>query len=184
MSVVTSYVEARLFRASYSSESLIQTVGAAVRSWDAAMAQFSLIPSAEATELADDIRELFEDLSRSLDRGRRAFSGECHPSLDVLETDRAVEVTVDVSGVPAEALRILFRAGVLVVAGEKAPAAAGPHQTFHLVERDFGRFARAVRLSGAFDIPNARASLRDGELSIVLPKIVDRRGRGQRISIT
>ena len=148
------------------------------------MAQFSFIPSAESGELADDIRELFEDLSHSLDREQRAYSGECHPSLDVLETDRAVEVTVDVSGVPSEALRVLFRAGVLIVAGEKAPAAAAAHQTFHLVEREFGRFARAVRLTGAFDIPHSRATLRDGELTIVLPKLDERRGTGHRISIS
>jgi HSP20 family protein len=149
-----------------------------------AMAQFSLIPSVEASELADDIRELFEDLARSRGRGARAYSGECHPPLDVFETDRLVEVTVDVSGVPADGMRILFRAGVLLIAGEKAPAAAGPDQTFHLVEREFGRFARAVRLTGAFDVPNARAMLRDGELTIVLPKLDDRRGRGHRIPIT
>jgi HSP20 family protein len=147
------------------------------------MAQFSLIPPDEATELADDIRELFEDLARSLDRGQRASSGECHPTLDVLETDRAVEVTVDVSGVPAAAVRVLYRGGVLVVAGEKAPARPGPDQTFHLVEREFGRFARAVRVEGAFDVPEARATLRDGELTIVLPKRDERRGRGQRIPV-
>lgn len=147
------------------------------------MAQFTLLPSAESTELADDIRILFEELSRSLERSQRAFSGECHPSLDVLETDTAVEVIADVSGVPPHALRILFRAGVLIIAGEKAPAPPGDDQTFHLVEREFGRFARAVRLSGAFDIQESRATLRDGELIIVLPKLEERRGSPHRIEI-
>jgi HSP20 family protein len=147
------------------------------------MAQFSLIPPDEATDLTDDVRELFEDLERSLDRGLRAPSGECQPSLDVLETDRAVEVTVDVSGVPAAAIRVLYRAGVLLIAGEKAPTRPEADQTFHLVEREFGRFARAVRLEGAFDVPTARASLRDGELTIVLPKRDERRGRGLRIPV-
>jgi len=147
------------------------------------MAQFSLIPADEATDLTDDIRELFEDLARSLDRGLRAYSGKCHPSLDVLETDSSVEVTVDVSGVPAAAIRVLYRAGVLLIAGEKAPTLPGPDQTFHLVEREFGRFARAVRLEGAFDVPNAHAELRDGELTVVLPKRDERRERGHRIPL-
>lgn len=147
------------------------------------MAQFSFLPSDESTELADDIRQLFEDLSRSLEHGRRAYSGEYHPSLDVLETDSAVEVIVDVSGVAADALRVLFRSGVLIIAGEKAPAPAGEAQTFHLVEREFGRFARAVRLNGAFDVQQSRATLRDGELTIVLPKLDERRGSPHRIPI-
>jgi len=147
------------------------------------MAQFSLIPPDEATDLADDIRELFDDLARSLDRSLRAYSGELHPSLDVLETDRAVEVTVDVSGVQAAAVRVLFRSGVLLIAGEKAPTPPGPDHTFHLVEREFGRFARAVRIDGSFDIAKAGATLRAGELTIVLPKRDDRRGRAHRIPV-
>ena len=148
------------------------------------MAQFSLIPPDEATDLADDIRELFDDLARNLDRGLRAASGEYHPSLDVLETDSAVEVTVDVSGVPATAIRVLYRSGVLLIAGEKAPSWPAPDQTFHLVEREFGRFARAVRLEGAFDVPSAHAALRDGELIVTLPKRDERRYQGHRIPVT
>ena len=146
--------------------------------------EFPLVPSSEATELADDIRELFDDMARTLPRERRALSGECHPALDVRETDDVVEVTVDVAGVPTDAIRILFRSGVLVVAGEKAPSRAGAAQTFHLVEREFGRFARAVRLTGAFNVGTARATLRDGELRVLLPKLVDRRGSAHRIAIT
>ena len=148
------------------------------------LAQFSLLPSGESRELTEDIRALFEDLAASLQREQRAYSGECHPTLDVLETDEGIEVVVDVSGVPANALRVLFRDGVLIVAGEKAPVPVKAEQTFHLVEREFGRFARAVRLTGAFDIQQARASVRDGELTVVLPKLIDRRGQGHRIPVT
>ena len=148
------------------------------------MAQFPFIPSTEARELSDDVRELFEELAASLPHEQRAYSGECHPTLDVLETDEAVEVLVDVSGIPAAALRIVFRAGVLLIAGEKAPPRTSEDSTFHLVEREFGRFARAVRLSGAFDVGSARAAVNEGELTIVLPKIIERRDQPHRITIT
>jgi HSP20 family protein len=150
----------------------------------ALVAQFSFIPSEESRDLADDIQRLFDDLAQGLSRERRAYSGECHPALDVLETDAEVQVTVDLSGVPVEAVRILFRAGVLIVAGEKAPGPSTPDRMFHLVERDFGRFARVVRLAGAFDIPGARAVLRDGELTVTLPKRDERRGSAQRIPVS
>ena len=149
-----------------------------------AVAQFSFIPSGEARELTDDVRELFEDLAATLPPDLRAFSGECHPTLDVLETDEAVEVVVEVSGIPPDALRVLFRAGVLLIAGEKAPPRTTEEQTFHLVEREFGRFARAVRLTGAFDVQHAHASLVAGELTIVLPRIADRRGQAHIIPVT
>jgi HSP20 family protein len=146
--------------------------------------QFSFIPAGETGELADDLRVLFEELATSLAHGQRAYSGECRPALDVLENDDIVEVVVDVAGIPAEAIRIVFRSAVLLIAGEKAPPVQTEPRTFHLVEREFGRFARAVRLTGAFDVQEAKATVLDGELRIVLPKMDDRRGSAQRIPVT
>jgi HSP20 family protein len=149
----------------------------------AAVAQFSFVPVAETRDLASDLRELFAELDSSLPLEQRVYSGECHPALDVVETQTGVEVVVDVAGVPAAALRVLFRNDTLLIAGEKAPGAAASEPTFHLVEREFGRFARAVRLNGAFDVQRARASLRAGELTIVLPRLADRRGQAHTIAV-
>jgi HSP20 family protein len=148
------------------------------------VAQFSFFPTGDTHDLATDIRTLFDDLAANLASEHRAHSGECRPSLDVFETDAAVEVIVDLSGVPPAAVRVLFRGDVLIVAGEKAPSPAAPEQTYHRVERDFGRFARVVRLTGAFDIPQARATLRAGELTVVLPKRDERRGQGRLVAVT
>ena len=150
----------------------------------AAVAQFSFVPVAETRELASDLQALFADLAATLPFEQRVYSGECHPSLDVIETQAGVEIIVDVAGVSAQALRVLFRGDTLIVAGEKAPGAATAEPTFHLVEREFGRFARAVRLTGAFDVQHARASLEAGELSIVLPRVSDRRGQAHTIPVT
>jgi HSP20 family protein len=136
----------------------------------------------ESSELSDDIRELFAELAASLQHPLGAMS-EYRPALDVRETDEAVEVAVDAAGVPSDALRILFRSGVLLVIGVKAPTFPRGQQTFHLVEREFGRFARVVRVSGAFDVDGARATVDNGELVIVLPKRQDRRGKAHRISL-
>jgi HSP20 family molecular chaperone IbpA len=70
------------------------------------------------------------------------------------------------------------------VAGEKAPPASGLDHEFHLVEREFGRFARVVRVSGAFDLTAATATLNHGELAIVLPKRQERRGEAHTIAVT
>jgi HSP20 family protein len=72
----------------------------------------------------------------------------------------------------------MIKGGVVLVVGEKErPEPSHGPASFHLVERDFGRFARAVRVHAAVDAANARARLKDGELRIVLPKIAERRGR-------
>jgi HSP20 family protein len=149
----------------------------------AAVAHFSFVPSAETRELASDLQDLFADLDATLPPDQRVYSGECHPALDVVETDSTIEVVVDVSGVAPAALRVMFRGDLLLIAGEKAPTPSAMEPTFHLVEREFGRFARAVRLTGAFDLQRARASLDAGELRIVLPRIQERRGQPHLIAI-
>ena len=147
------------------------------------MANFTLFPPGEPGDLDDDIRELFDDLTRSLGSDPSAYPGQCRPLIDVFETDAAVELVVDTCGVAAQALRVLFRNGVVIVAGEKAAVTTAPEAAYHLVERDFGRFARAVRVTGAFDVARGSATLRSGELTVVLPKRLERRGRAHRIAV-
>ena len=134
--------------------------------------------SSEIRDLTDEIGRLFEDLDRTAG-DRRQPSGHCTPALDVRETDQALEVILDLPGVAADRLRVLLKGGVLLVVGEKCSPYAGGHPdaSFHLVERGFGRFARAVRLEGAFDGGQARAQVSGGELRVTVPRIADRRGQ-------
>lgn len=130
----------------------------------------------EARDLADDVRRVFEELER--DAAGRTLSGECVPAVDVLETPDAIEIVVDLPGVQAEAVRILIKGGLVLIAGQKEPTACPSREaSFHLVERGFGRFARVVRLTGAFDASRAEATFQAGELRLIVPKIEDRRGR-------
>jgi HSP20 family protein len=147
------------------------------------VAQFSFIQPAEWGELGDDIRQLFDELAASRPAGSAAAAGTCRPLCDVFETDQAIELVVDASGVPAASLRVVFRDGVIVVAGEKLAHPASSTHTYHLVERDFGRFARVVRVTGAFDLAGATATLGAGQLTIVLPKRPERRGAAHRVPI-
>ena len=54
---------------------------------------------------------------------------------------------------------------------------------FHLAERSYGRFARAVRLSGAVNGARAEAVVTGGQLRVVLPRLEDRRGQIFRIAV-
>ena len=133
----------------------------------------------DTADLAEDVRRLFEDLaSRRPDR-RHVVAGECLPLVDVYETERSVEVVLDLPGVSAEALRVVIKSGVVLIVGEKErpePSKRSP-ASFHLVERDFGRFARAVRINAAIDAAGARARLTNGELHVFIPRLRERRGQ-------
>jgi len=128
-------------------------------------------------------RDLPDDLRRLLDAG--AAIVEYTPPIDVLETDTAIQVLLDLPGVALSEIEIVFSRNVLLIAGRKT-AAVPEHDgaAFHIAERAFGRFARAIGLDGAFDAGKAVASLKAGELRVVLPKLQERRGGRIRIPVT
>jgi HSP20 family protein len=139
------------------------------------------LPS-EIGDFADEVRRVFIELGRAF--GAESLAGECSPAIDVYETDDTLEIAADLPGVDPSALRLLAKGDSLLIAGEKSARRARGESSFHLVERGYGRFARAVRLSRACDASKARATLQNGELRISLPKIADRRGKAIRIAVT
>jgi HSP20 family protein len=135
----------------------------------------------ERRSLDDDLRRLFEQLTNA----EAPTTAECTLPMDVIETAAAVEIVMDLVGVAADAVKIVVAHNTVLVTGEKRPAACEHcgQAAFHVAERVFGRFTRAVKLSGAFDVAGADAHLRDGELRLVLPRIEDRRGREHRVPV-
>lgn len=132
--------------------------------------------------MTDDLRRLFDLLDDT--SGPTGSAGECNPPFDVIETSGTIEIIMDLPGVSAESVKVIFARNTVMIAGRKLP---GPCEhgeaAFHLAERTFGRFARAIRVTGAFDAGRADATLKAGELRIVLPRIEERRGGEIRIPV-
>jgi HSP20 family protein len=135
----------------------------------------------EVADFGDEIRGVFLELGRTFGAGQLA--GQCSPALDVYEHDDAIEIVVDLPGVDPSVVRVVAKGDTVLIVGEKAARRPRPDSSFHLVERDFGRFARAVRLGSPCDTSHARASVVDGELRIRLPKTAERRGRTIPVAI-
>ena len=128
-----------------------------------------------------DRRELPADLQALLDDD---LSPECTPPFDILDTADGLEVLMDLPGVSADEIEIVFARNVLLIAGRKvARAFEDGAAAFHVAERAFGRFGRAVTVDGAFDTDAATATLTAGELRLVLPRQKERRGAPIRIPV-
>jgi HSP20 family protein len=138
------------------------------------------LPS-EIAEFADDVRQVFQELGRTF--GSESLAGECAPAVDVYETDDSLEITVDLPGVDSSAVRVIGKGDSVLIAGEKTARRARRESSFHLVERDYGRFARVVRLGRSCNTSNARATLAHGELRVSVPKIAERRQRAVPIAV-
>jgi HSP20 family protein len=129
-----------------------------------------------AADLAEDAHRLLLDIDKAVP-GAATTTADCRPSIDVIETATALEVVVDIPGVPAEAVRVAIRKATLLVVGSKPVGPVEPRARYHLAERGYGRFARAVRLTGAFDGRRASAVVSGGQLRVILPLLTERRGQ-------
>jgi HSP20 family protein len=127
-------------------------------------------------------RELPAELLRLLDTHPAA--AECTPPLDIIETETGIEAVLDLPGVAGSSIEIVLSRNVLLVTGQKLPAVCEHGDAaFHIAERSFGRFARAIAVDGAFDAGRATAMLANGELRVCLPRLAERRGAQIRIPI-
>ena len=103
------------------------------------------------------------------DRGWQSFIRA--PRLDLLHQGDSYVVRVDVPGIQKEELVIDADEGnVLSISGERAADKEVQGEEYYRKERSFGRFQRRVRLPQDGLLDQAKAELRDGVLTLTIPK--------------
>jgi HSP20 family protein len=97
--------------------------------------------------------------------------------------DDHVEVDIEVPGMESEDFDIQVADDVLVVRGEKRVERERKDGRYHVMERAYGAFERAVRLPVAVDESGARARYRRGVLHISLPRSEAHRTRRIEVQV-
>jgi len=106
------------------------------------------------------------------------------PAVDLCETDACVTVSVELPGVRPEHVEVALTNEELRVRGRKRKGAPRGVTSHLCSERSFGRFARNIQLRWPIRKDRATAELKDGVLTVRLPKVKDRRGVEHRIEVT
>jgi HSP20 family protein len=122
----------------------------------------------------------FAESVRLLDRSSDA---DYLPLLDVTETGGFVYVTLETPGVPAEKMSVWVRGSCIKVAGEKTADFPAGEVSFLRLERGFGRFCRTFEVIGPVDLGNVSARQKDGVLTIIIPKMPERRGKERLVPV-
>ena len=99
-----------------------------------------------------------------------------NPPVDLYETAAAFVLTAEVSGLARKDIDIHAEESRIVIRGERTHGSV-PCEQFHRVERGHGRFQRAFMLPEPIDVEGVSADLKDGVLTVILPKAG---GRGSR----
>jgi HSP20 family protein len=105
------------------------------------------------------------------------------PAVDLCESDSCVTVSVELPGVRAEQVEVALTNEELRVRGRKRKSAPRGVISHLCSERSFGQFARTILLRWPVRKDAATAELKDGVLTVRLPKLEDRRGVEHRIEV-
>jgi HSP20 family protein len=89
--------------------------------------------------------------------------------VDVKSDDQAFEISAILPGVSHDEIEITIVDGVVTIEGN-FPNYRDDHATYHLSERPFGPFKRSLNLNIALDAEAAQADLKDGILTLRVPK--------------
>ena len=115
-----------------------------------------------------DLRAWQERLERLAAQHATAWA----PPIDVYETDDRYVITAEVPGITREQVDLSLQDNRLTIRGTRSGTPESDTRHYHQVERGHGSFLRTFRFADAVDQDGIAADLRDGVLTVILPKSV------------
>lgn len=92
------------------------------------------------------------------------------PAVDVYEFREGVLIYVELPGLQPEDINIGLHGSTLTISGERRQVGPRDHRGARRVERCYGSFSRSFKLPPSFQAEFIEADLRDGVLTLRLPR--------------
>jgi HSP20 family protein len=118
-------------------------------------------------ELQSHMNQLFENIFEDTPALRGYNSG--YPAMNLWEENDAAYLEAENPGLSMNDLELLVTGSEFTINGERK-IAEQPEAAYHRRERATGRFSRTIRLPWDINADKVEARLRDGVLSVKLPK--------------
>jgi HSP20 family protein len=139
-------------------------------------------------DLRRQAEHLLDVMYDKIGRHHHAISGHLEgiaaPRADVTTDDAAFEVEIELPGVEEGDVEVLVSENALTVRGEKRSEREVEKRHYHLRERAYGAFRRSFRLPPEADAGRAKASYKNGVLTVTVPAKAGARRAVQKIPVT
>jgi HSP20 family protein len=132
--------------------------------------------------LQREMNRLFEDAFRSVPAVTSNGKAFLSPSVDVKETEKAVEVTAELPGIDDKDVEVRFENDILTLKGEKKAEKTEDKEGYRVSERSYGMFERSWQVPG-IDADKITANVTKGVLTVTLPKRADAKPSAKKIEI-
>lgn len=147
----------------------------------------------QPADFTDQLIEPFNQLRTEVDRLFESFPFRlptlkfgrfaATPALDMTETDQAYKISVELPGIDPNDVEVTFDDGLLRITGEKKDEREANERGFHLSERSYGAFERAIALPSAANPEKIDAKFRNGLLTVTVAKDGEPKRNVRKISI-
>jgi HSP20 family protein len=92
------------------------------------------------------------------------------PAFEVKETKDSFQYIADLPGIKNSDIDVKITGDRLVVSGKREAEKEEKEDTYYTYERSFGSFQRAFMLPDGLDTDHVHAEMKDGVLTVALPK--------------
>jgi HSP20 family protein len=117
---------------------------------------------------------LQQEIDRLFDGFSTAFTGrvakDLAPTMDIAETDKDIEITVELPGMQEKDVQLNLADNVLTIRGEKKNEREETKKDYHLVERSYGSFTRSIELPAGVNADQIKAEMANGVLKVAVTK--------------
>jgi HSP20 family protein len=99
------------------------------------------------------------------------------PAIEFTEADGSFLVTAELPGVKSEDIEVNVENNVLTVKGKKESKKEEKGEKYYVSERQYGEFERCFTLPQTIDASKINAEMKEGVLTVTLPKSKEAVGR-------
>jgi HSP20 family protein len=128
------------------------------------------MPKKGTDEMRDQIQRLMGDLLKDAKPLGYQPDPSFHPPMDVYETENELVVVMEIAGMRAEDIHVVFEKDTLAISGERVEVCSSPKIRLHQMEIDYGDFYRTLYIPFPLKADEIRAVYRQGFLTVTIPK--------------
>jgi len=140
-------------------------------------------PFRELERMRREMDHLWDSFFEGRPRRKIEELGEWGPSLDLSETKNDLIVKAEIPGIDPKDIDISLNKDVLTIKGEKRRETEEKEENYHFIERNYGAFARSIRLPREVQNEKINASYKNGVLRVTLPKSEEAKKKEIKIKV-
>ena len=133
-----------------------------------------------------NFRTLQQEINRIFDRDLDESTGQMGPwgiRVDIREDKNQIVVQADIPGMEQKDIQVNVENGLLTIAGERKFTDEAKKESYHRVERVYGRFSRSFQLPSTTDPTSIQAAYKNGVLEVVIPKREEAKPRAIEVKV-